>query len=293
MRRAVPALVATTLLVAASGLEARPIRTNTPGTGVFIGSGILLQAICESVSQAKADLTGCALVADYRYTPATHWVLGVRVPLYAEREAELAGREVSRDGFGDVELSGKWRFFRQVGPWFDRHAAIEVGLKLPTGDSGDLDPQLPLPFAHRLTPGSGSTDAFVDLVYQQGQRRFVWGGDLLYRYRGEGEDDYRFGDVLKLSFDVEYVAFPRAYTKPGNEVFVLLEGAFVHRSDDAFGGRDVGTGGNEFLLAPGIQYIATERMLLSLSVELPVWSDLGVAALESDWNVLAEIRFAF
>lgn len=290
--RSAGAFVLVGLLVAAV-VQARPIRTNTPGTGVFIGSGLVVQGICDSSSRGESELRDCGLVADYRYTPATHWVLGVRAPLYVERQADIDGREVSRSGLGEVELSGKYRFFRQVGPWFDRHAAVELGVKLPTGESGDLDPALSVPLAHRLTPGTGSTDAFVDLVYQQGQRRFVWGGDLLYRWNGEGEDDYRFGDVVRLSFDAEYVAFPREYTTPGNEVFVLLEGALVHRFDDEADGRELPTGGTELLLAPGVQHIATERMLLSLSLQLPVGSDLDDAALESDWNVLAEIRYAF
>ena len=281
-------------LISAAGLQARPIRTNTPGTGVFIGSGVVAQGICDSSSgDAASELTGCRLVGDFRYTPATHWVFGVRAPLWVEREADLGDRQVARSGVGDVEISGKWRFFRQVGAWFDRHAAVEVGLKLPTGKSDALDPGLPLPLAHRLTPGTGSTDAFVDLIYQQGQRRFVWGGDLLYRWNGEGEEEYRFGDLLKLSFDVEYVVFPREYRKPGNEVFVLLEWALVHREEDERPGGELPTGGTELLLAPGIQHIATEQMLLSLSVRLPVWSDLDPAGLESDWNVLAEVRYAF
>ena len=280
-------------LLAAPALEARPIRTNTPGTGIFIGSGLLGQVICDKSSRGRSDLTGCSLVGDFRYTPATHWVLGVRAPLYVERQLELDGRQASRSGFGDVEVSGKYRFFRQVGAWFDRHAAVELGVKLPTGESDGIDRTLPLSLAHRLTPGTGSTDAFVDLVYQQGQRRFVWGGDLLYRWNGEGEEDYRFGEVLKLSFDVEYIAFPREYTKPGNEVFVLLEGAVVHRFDDEANGLDLPTGGTELLLAPGIQHIATEQMLLSVSLQFPVWSDLDAAGLESDWNLLAEIRWAF
>lgn len=280
-------------LLSASGPQARPIRTSTPGTGVFIGSGLVGQVTCDSASRGDSELSGCRLVADFRYTPATHWVFGVRAPLHVEREADLEGREVSRSGVGDLEISGKWRFFRQVGSWFDRHAALEVGLKLPTGESDEVDPTLPLPLAHRLTPGTGSTDAFVDLVYQQGQRRFIWGGDLLYRWNGEGEDDYRFGDVSRLSFDVEYVAFPREYKTPGNEVFVLLEGALVHRFDDEVSGKKLPTGGTELLLAPGIQYIASEQMLLSLSLQLPVSSDVDGAGLETDWDALVEIRYAF
>lgn len=287
-------LLLAVVLLAASATEARPIRTNTPGTGIFIGSGVLTQVVCEQREAEAAELSDCALVADFRYSPATHWVLGVRAPLYVERRLDFGGRELSASGPGDVEASAKWRFFRQVGAWFDRHAAIEFGVKLASGDSEvTTDPSVPLPLAHRLSPGTGSTDVFLDLVYQQGQRRYVWGGDLSYRRNGEGEGGYRFGDVVRLSFDTEYIAFPRVYKTPGNEVFLLLEGAFVHRFDDQLGRRDLATGGNEFLLAPGIQHIANEQMLLSLSVELPVWSDLDRLAPESEWNLLAEIRYAF
>lgn len=305
MRRLLPALLAvavgSAVLPPAAG--ARPIRTNTPGTGIFIGSGVLGQVICDqregTVGAAtEAELSGCTLVGDFRYSPATHWVLGVRAPLYVERSLELedggGGRELSASGPGDAELSAKYRFFRQVGAWFDRHGAVELGVKLPTGDSDvTAGPSVPLPLAHRLAPGTGSTDAYLDLVFQQGQRRFVWGGDLSYRRNGEGEGGYRFGDVARLAFDAEYIAFPRVYETPGNEVFLLLEGALVHRFADEIGGRELSTGGTELLLAPGIQHIATEQMLMSLSLELPVWQDVERLGLESDWNLLAELRYAF
>ncbi|HUO87318.1 MAG TPA: transporter [Thermoanaerobaculia bacterium] len=288
------ALAAALFLFAAGAADGRPIRTNTPGTGVFIGSGLLLQVLCDQRSGGAAELSSCSLITDFRYTPGTDWAFGVRIPLVLDRSLEVGGRELSDSGLGDVEISGKWRFFRQVGPWFDRHAAVELGVELPTGDS-DLpaEPDLALPLAHSSTPGTGSTDLFVDLVYQQGQRRIVWGGDLLYHRNGSGEEGYRFGDVLRLNLDFEYILLPRVYTRPGKELFVLLEPSLIHRRDDEVAGRELPTGGIELLLAPGLQYIATEQMLVSLSVQLPVWSDLRRDAFESDWNVLAEIRYAF
>ena len=281
-------------LVGSLVAEARPIRTNSPGTGVFIGSGILLQTVCDHQTTRDADLSSCSLIGDFRYSPATHWVFGARLPLYVERQLDAGGIEFSNQGPGDLEVSAKWRFFRQVGAWFDRHAAIELGLGLPTGDSDvPAVPGLPPALAHRLSPSSGTTDAFVDLVYQQGQRRFVWGGDLLYRRHGAGERDFRRGDLWRLSLDAEYIAFPREYTKPGNEVFLLLETSLVHREDDELGGVDISSGGTEWLLAPGIQHIATDQMLVSLSLQLPIASDLGAAGLERRWNLLAEFRYAF
>lgn len=139
-------------LLGATVVHARPIRTNTPGTGVFIGSGVLGQVVCESQSRGDTRLEGCDVVADLRFSPATHWVFGARAPLYVRRQAEFGGRNVSRSGLGDIAVSGKYRFFRQVGPWFDRHAAVELGIKLPTGASTELDLAIPSPAGHRLSP---------------------------------------------------------------------------------------------------------------------------------------------
>lgn len=287
-------LILSTVLAFPAASGARPIRANTPGTGVFIGTGTLLQAVCESREADAADLSGCQIVADFRYTPATHWVFGIRAPLLVNRTLRLGDRELSRSGLGDVELSAKWRFYRGVGAWFDRHAAVEVGTSLPTGTSEVPGGSgIPEPLARRLAPGRGSTDWFLDLVFQQGQRRFVWGGDVVYRRNGEGEGSYDFGDEARLALDFEYVLLPREYRRPGKEVFVLLEALLARRFDDETAGRKLPTGATELRLAPAVQHIATERMLFSVSVELPVWSDVDRLGMKTDWNVLAEVRYAF
>lgn len=281
-------------LLAPAAAGAMPIRGNTPGTGVFIGSGVLAQVVCDERRGGGAELGDCTFVTDFRYSPATHWVFGVRAPVVLDRRAERGDRELSASGLGDVELSGKWRFFREVGPWFDRHAAVEARVKLPTGDGGLADdPALPPSLAHRVALGTGSTDLSLDVVFQQAHRRFVWSADLRYRRNGEGEEDYRFGDVLRLNLNAEYILFPRVYTTPGKELFVLLEPAVIYRRDDRISGASLGNGGTEVLIAPGLQYVATEQMLFSLSVRLPVVADLPPGALESRWNALVEVRYAF
>ncbi|HAV63881.1 MAG TPA: hypothetical protein DCY13_16140, partial [Verrucomicrobiales bacterium] len=107
-------------------------RTNEPGTGVFIGSGVLGQMIVEQESNHRERLWDVTLVGDVRYTPATHWVFGLRIPYTLTRtlDSPLVGTE-SMTGLGDIIVTAKHRFFRSVGMWSDRHAAIEIGLKLP------------------------------------------------------------------------------------------------------------------------------------------------------------------
>lgn len=274
----------------------RPIRTNTPGTGVFIGSGILARVLWDRRSAEGVELEDATAVVDLRYTPRTHWVVGARLPVVLSRVLRGSGiGSPSTSGIGSLSLGVKHRFYRSVGRWSDRHAAVELEVDLPVGRA---DPDLPSaldPFARdRLRPSPGSVDWSVDLVYQEGRRRFVYGADALYRRSGEGEEGYRRGDAARFSFDLEYVLYPFEYRRPGNEVFVLLEGALVRHAEDAVDGRTVaGSGRSELLLAPGIQHVATERTLLSVSLQFPVWSDLGDRELERDFNLLAEIRRAF
>ncbi len=289
-------LIMTGMLFMGEFALARPIRTNTPGTGVFIGSGVLGQVIAEQESNSQETLRDVSLVGDFRYTPSTNWVFGIRVPysVYRSLDHPIFGTE-STSGFGDIILSGKYCFFRRVGRWLDRHAAFEIDLKLPTGESDTrVDSQLPIQRQRRLQPGTGSTDLFFDLVYQEGRRRFVYGGDLRYRLNTEGTDDYKFGDEIRLNLDLEYILLPWVYKRPGKELFVLLETTFIHKKADEFRDQAISTTRRtELLLAPEVQYVATEQLLFSLSLQFPIFSDVKGGGLEKDYNILVEFRYAF
>ena len=274
----------------------RPIRTNEPGTGVFIGSGALGRVRVRRESSASgAVLREAVGVADFRYTPSTHWVVGARVPLILDRSVELDGSRDSTSGIGDISLSTKFRFFRRVGGWFDRHAAVEAGIKLATGASDrDVDTRLPEYLRRRVQPGTGATDFFIDAIYQEGRRRFVYGGDLAVVVTTADERGYRFGNEVRLSLDFEYIVLPIEYRRPGHELFILLEMAVVDKQADRLAGVDIRpTARTEILLAPAAQFIATERLLLSLSVQFPVYSNVAERGLGSDFDVLGEFRYAF
>jgi hypothetical protein len=284
-------------LLAARGAAANPIRANTPGTGVFQRSGLLAGVVADRKADGGAELSTLSSFADLRYTPATHWVFGVRVPYLVEsRVKRRGGTAESASGLGDVVVSVKHRFYRWVGPWADRHAAVEVGLKLPTGATDrPVDPGLPVSLRSRLQPGTGSTDGLVNIVYQQARRRFVFAADAGYRYNTEGDGGYCRGNEAQLNLSANYVLFPRKYTRPGHEVFAVLEGTFLDAKEDRLHEATLqDTDRTGFFLAPGVQYVATERLFLDLSLQVPVWwEEAGRGELASRWNVLAQLRYAF
>lgn len=290
-----PRLLAGLLLVllTASTASANPIRANTPGTGVFQRSGLLAGIVADQRSRGGTDLLSLSSFAELRYTPATHWVFALRVPYQVENRLERSGSaDQTSSGLGDVTVSVKHRFYRWVGPWADRHAAVEIGLKLPTGATDrPVDPGLPATLRHRLQPGTGSTDGLIDAVYQQARRRWVFATDAGYRLNAEGDGGYREGDEARLNLSTQYVLFPRDYTRPGHEVFAVLEGTIVDARADRLRGQDLpGTDRTAVLIAPGLQYFATERLFLDLSVQVPLRDD---ASLRSRWNALFQLRWAF
>lgn len=283
-------------LLAARGATANPIRANTPGTGVFQRSGLLLGVAADDQESGGTEISTLSSFAELRYTPATHWVLDVRVP-YAVENRVKSPRGVAEmaSGVGDVMVSVKHRFYRWVGPWADRHAAVELGLKLPTGATDrPVDPGLPPMLRNRLQPGTGSTDGFVDFVYQQARNRFVFATDAGYRYNSEGDEGYRQGNETRVNLSAQYVLFPRDYTEPGHEVFAVLEGTFLDVANDRLRGSTIsGTDRTAFLLAPGVQYVATERVFLDLSFQVPLWQETSRGRLTERWNLLAQLRYAF
>ena len=47
------------------------------------------------------------------------------------------------------------------------------------------------------------------------------------------------------------------------------------------------------LIASGLQYFATERLFLDLSAQVPLYEEVDRGGLESRWNALAQLRWAF
>lgn len=283
------------LVLAAGPVLAAPIRVNTAGTGVVQGMSLLTGVAVDRKSGAGEKMQTLTTFTELRYTPATHWAFSVQVP-YVEGRLERPGLAAeSLSGLGDVVVAARHRFYRTVGPWQDRHAAVELGIKLPTGDADPpLDRERLDVARSRVQPGTGSTDLFLDLVYQQARKRWGQAADLRYRRNSEGEDGLRFGDEVRLNAGVQYVLLPRVYTQPGRELFALVEATALRQEEDRFRGSVLaGTGRSELLIAPGLQFIATEQLFLDLSLQLPVWDDLGREEPRSRWNGLVQLRYLF
>ena len=61
-----------------------------------------------------------------------------------------------------------------------------------------------------------------DAAFSQAGGRFIFGGNVQGVLRTE-RDGFRIGPEIRLNPDFEYALLPLDYTKPGKELFLILE----------------------------------------------------------------------
>ena len=132
-----------------------------------------------------------------------------------------------------------------------------------------------------------------DLAYAQAKGRLIFGGnsELIVRNTRDG---YRLGHELRLNTDLEYVIFPFKYRRPTGELFGLLETSFVKRGLGRLHGQPVtDSRSTEFFLAPGLQYVASPRVTLEASWQLPVARNVGAQLLRTNRGLILGCNFLF
>lgn len=271
-----------------------PIRTTSPGLTVYQGGAITPRFYF--IRQHLGDLEVRRQVLDLSvsYTPTTKLQLEAEIPF--SRTAFDDEREGSNFGLGNITLWGKYRFFRKVKTYGDRQAAFRFGLELPTGKKTAptaSEVTAPTFVREQLTPISGGLSPHFDLAFSQASGRFIFGGNVETVLRTE-RNGYRLGNEIHLNTDFEYVLLPFDYTKPGKELFVILETSLVARSNGRSGGLKVpNSSSTEFYISPGLQYAADPRFVIEGSVQIPVFRNIGTMLLKTDYNFLLGVKYLF
>lgn len=192
------------------------------------------------------------------------------------------------EGVGDLELFGKWRFYR----WDARGKALNVaaiaGLSIPTGSDeetaggAELQPD--------LQPGSGTFDPRVGLAatYEPGRWRYNLGA--LYTL------DVGTSDAVGDAFSLQAEVGNRFWLEPYPGPFMRLDGIvrWTHLGRDRFNGSKLpNTGGDR--VSVGLNYAFRPRPSLDfqLAAELPVWQNLNGTQLGENWTLSATIGYRF
>src|SRR5262245_38428701 len=235
------------------------------------------------------------MLLDFSYTPTPKLLVEAEIPVtrISFKDGATSG---GGEGIGNVIISGKYRFFRQVEAWGDRQAALRFGLELPTGKKGapsEQQLQAPAVVRQQLSPISGGFSPHIDLTYSQAKGRFIFGGNAEVILRSEREG-FRMGNELRINTDLEYVLFPRKYDRPGGEVFAILESNFIRRGTGRIAGATApGSRSTEYYLSPGVQYAMRPRFVIEASYQIPAARDTGPQALRIERGLLVGVRLLY
>ncbi len=279
---------------AASKPEA-PIRVTSPGLTVYKGGAITprLYLIRQHLGPLKVNRQVIDLSMSYTPTPRLQLEAEVPVSRTSFHDAGTSGSDV---GLGNITVWSKYRFFRKVKTYGDRQAAARFGLELPTGKKdapSQAQINVPAFVRQQLTPINGGLAPHLDVAFSHAGGRLIFGGNAEVVFRAE-RDGFRMGHEQRLNTDLEYVLLPRDYTKPGGELFLIMETTFVHRGTGRFSSAPVaGSKATEYYLAPGLQYAARPRLVVEGSVQFPVVRNIGPLTLRTDVNVLLGVKYLF
>ncbi|MDO8142060.1 MAG: transporter [Candidatus Brocadiales bacterium] len=217
--------------------------------------------------------------------------VSLQVP-YVERrfkevhEEEFLGDNEKATGLGDSILLGKYKFYdKQFG------LAGIFGLKLPTGTTDERN-KAGEKYEPELQPGVGSLDYLFGIsANKKINHLIVVDGTVLYHLKTEGDQNYEFGDIVRVTTGATFNVID------GNKKPTLN---FLSEVISQFANKDVqdgetirDSGGTTIFFAPGVSSYLTEQLKTTLSVPVPVYQGLGGEHQELDFNVLFSMSYSF
>src|SRR5581483_2536810 len=276
-----------------------PIRTTSPGLTVYKGGAITTRFSYTNQHLGNLKAQRYDVLIEASYTPTSHLQLEAELPIehISTRAAGFATTpNAAQSRVGNLALAGKYRFYRKVGEWGDRQAAVRFGVELPTGQSQTPfvpDPGTPLFVQQQLSAINNGFAAHSELAYSHAKGRLIYGVELAGMLRGE-RNGYRLGHEVRANTDLEYVILPIKYQHPGHELFALLESSLVHRGRGHLNGQPV-TGSDQtvYYLSPGLQFTVSPRVVIESSYEIPVVRTNSPLALRTDRSLLVGLRLLY
>ena len=191
------------------------------------------------------------------------------------------------DGFTDLWLTGKYRFYQGPAGQF----ALLGGIKAPTGDSRltNSEGEAVEPSA---TAGTGAWDGQVGGAYTMPlNAALTVDTSALYTLRSEWHD-YRLGDRLDLGTSLAWRLGEAGGTSP--QITLVAEAIirYVQKSEEE-GSGNAATGGTVFFLAPGVKVSFSANLAASLGVQIPVVQNLNGDQLETSFRLISGLSYSF
>lgn len=210
---------------------------------------------------------------------------------FVNKKLDSTGPTREAGGLSDISLFIRYTAYKNnmLGKTF--RVAPFFGVNMATGNDDETDELGRVPAG--LQPGSGSTDFFggVVLTYQT----LAWEFDSQLRMDVFNRaNDIEKGDKISFASSLQYRIWPTKLNRqvPGF-LYLVIESDFSHQRKGRISGeRNVNSGGNRWMISPGIQYV-TRRWVAELSVQLPLNERLNGSALETNYGINGGFRWNF
>ncbi len=240
------------------------------------------QYIHSSVSQ---------LFAGYNFTDRIG--LQFNLPVIYRAYGYMAGHG-SEAGIGDVSVLGNFRLFERQTKKFTFSWTALGGVKFPTGDSSNLNPDnedfAPGIGGHDLTMGSGSFDGVVGTGFFARWKRVFLTGGMQYAIRSEGDFAYRAAN------DWMWSGGPGVYLLLGEEHTLSLQAVVSGESkgqDTVEGVPTDDTALTAVYLGPQISVTWSSRLSAQIGADLPVSIVTTGQQLVPNYRVRAAVTWRF
>lgn len=199
---------------------------------------------------------------------------------------EYLGQKQVSEGLGDMKLSAIYRFWRED----NNFLGIVGGVKFPTGATKEKNPQGML-FEPELQPGSGSTDATVGGAFQAQWLLFILHGNVLYTFKNDGDQDFRFGNLFS-----SYLFLDAALSPPTSQTQVWLGvdlDLHVEEKHERLGIKSNDSGGTILLLGPALKVKMNDHVSILGNILFPAAQNLGGVHQEQNltWNVSVKVAW--
>ena len=211
----------------------------------------------------RARVTPIGIVYGLRPTLSVITILPFVDKTLSRRDGAVQQRIGGAGGLGDALFLAKWRFYKRDRGRGTFQLATELGVKAPTGadDLRGLDDQLLPPALQR---GSGSWDPTADFlvtyVPPAGRGRWIFTGDVGVTATTT-TNDFEVGNQVSYDGMVKYRVHPARY--PGRDTFLVFEVNGRWQDQARAGGRPLtDSGGHTVYLAPGIQFLLRQNVIL-------------------------------
>ncbi len=236
------------------------------------------------------------------YGVSENFTLSARLPYISRtsiRESEIEDGEPeahlhgNSSGFGDILILGQYRVYNEL----STKVSLNVGLKIPTGESDVLDNDGNA-FEAEFQPSSGSSDGLFGVAVSKNIGKFGLFSNVLYTKTTEGVQNTRIGDVLNYNFATTYrIVGSECNCKHtdssalGWDMVLELNGEARSKNEIA-GAAELNSGGNLVYFSPGLK-VSSGNVGGFVSFGIPVAENQNGIQADIDQRIIAGLSMVF